>query len=92
VHGGVVKDLTARFAEVERRILAVVEENGRLRGRVRELERELASVRDSAQELERHRERQTEVRERLERILKTLDAITANADDRAPGVGQAKEL
>lgn len=84
-----MKDLTTRFAEVERRVLAVVEENGQLRGRVRELERELESARDSAQELELHRERQAHVREKLERILRALDAITA--DDRAPGAGHAKE-
>jgi TolA-binding protein len=85
-----VKDLAARFAEVEQRVLVVVEENGQLRGRVQELERELASARDSVNELERHRERQAQVRDRLERILKALDAITA--DDHTPGPGQATQL
>jgi TolA-binding protein len=84
-----MKDLAARFSEVERRVLAVVKENGQLRGRVSELERELASARDSAQELQRRREKEAQVRERLKRILKALDAITAN--DRAPEDEQAKK-
>jgi hypothetical protein len=70
-----VKDLNGRFAEAERRVRDLVDENRRLRARVRELEQELAPAREAARELDELRGRQDQVRQRLERMLSSLEAL-----------------
>jgi septal ring factor EnvC (AmiA/AmiB activator) len=70
-----VKDLNGRFAEAERRVRDLVDENRRLRARVQELEQELAPAREAARELEELRGRQDQVRQRLERMLSSLEAL-----------------
>ena len=74
-----MKDLAGRFSEAERRVRLLADENGRLHGRVRELEQQLASALQAAGELERFQGAKDEVRSRLERIQSLLDAITAEA-------------
>jgi len=75
-----VKDLNVRFAEAERRVRDIVDENRRLRARLRDLEQEIAPARDAVRELEQLRGRQGQVRERLERILAALEAVDNGAD------------
>jgi len=75
-----VKDLSVRFAEAERRVHDLVDENRRLRARLRDLEQEIAPARDAVRELEQLRGRQGQVRERLERILTALEAVDNGAE------------
>lgn len=72
-----MKDLGARFAEVERRVRALVAENRMLRGRLGELETELAQAKQEAQEAQSLRTKKTRVQERLTRLLRTLESIEA---------------
>ena len=73
--GGNVKDLVARFAEVEKRVRALADENTGLRGRVRELEEELGRASAGAREAETLRARKVQVQDRLKRLLRLLEAI-----------------
>lgn len=70
-----MKDLGARFGEVERRVRALVEENRLLRGRLGEIETELATARQEAQEAQSLRAKKARVQERLTRLLRTLETI-----------------
>jgi len=69
-----VKDLETKFAEVEKRIGALVAENKVLMGRVRELEHELTHARREAQELQNLHGKKMHIREKVERILHSLEA------------------
>jgi chromosome segregation ATPase len=80
-----VKDLAAKFTEVERRVRRLVDENGRLRGRVRELEQLLADARRDAEDLETLQGRRAQVREKLARVLKMLEKIGIAEQDRDAG-------
>lgn len=73
--GGNVKDLAARFAEVEKRVRALAEENHGLRGRVRELEAGLGRASEAAREAETLRAKKEQVRDRLKRLLRVLEAV-----------------
>lgn len=70
-----MKDLIAKFAEVERRVSTLASENRELRAAVRELEREVAALRGAEEELEQQKGKQAQVRDRLKRLLKSLDGI-----------------
>ncbi len=72
-----LKDLEARFAEVEERVRALVSGNKDLKKRVRELEDELARARHRLQELEHFHGKKMHVKEKIERILKALEALGA---------------
>ena len=76
-----MKDLAARFSEVELRVRTLVAENRALRAKVRELERERDAVSAAAREAGALRERTALVRERLQRLLASLEAL----EKAAPG-------
>jgi regulator of replication initiation timing len=84
-----VKELGARFSEVERRVRALVEENARLRGRVRGLEEELGRMSAGAREAEALRARKAQVQDRLQRLLRLLEAVETKDGDRAGSGGPA---
>jgi chromosome segregation ATPase len=84
-----VKDLRTLFAEAERRVRGMADENVLLRGRVRGLEQELTDVRRRLQELERFQGAREDLRGRLERIRSLLETITG--DDRPQEEQQAGE-
>jgi predicted nucleic acid-binding Zn-ribbon protein len=69
-----VKDLEDKFVEVEKRVQALVSENADLRKRVSGLERELAGARRESRELENFHGKRMHIREKIERILHTLEA------------------
>ena len=73
-----MKNLDARFAEVERRVKALLAENHALRGRVTELEDELERTRRSAREYENIHGKRLRIREKVERMLKDLEAVSAD--------------
>jgi chromosome segregation ATPase len=73
--GGNVKDLAARFAEVEKRVRALADENGQLRERVLKLEEELGRASEGAREAGDLRARKEQVRDRLKRLLRVLEAM-----------------
>ncbi len=70
-----MKDLEARFTEVERRVRSLVQENRDLTGRVSELERELAQARREAQEMEHYHGKRMHIKDKVERILSALEGI-----------------
>lgn len=69
-----MKDLEAKFAEVEKRVKALVDENKGLKERALELEQELARARREAQELQNFHGKRMHIREKVERILSALEA------------------
>jgi seryl-tRNA synthetase len=73
--GGNVKDIVARFTEMEKRVRALVEENHRLRERVRGLEEDLGRASQGAREAEILHVRKEQVRDRLKRLLRVLEAL-----------------
>ncbi len=70
-----VKRIETAFATVERRVEALVAENRGFKKRVRELEKELAEARRSSQDLEHFQSRRMHVREKVERVLQSLEAL-----------------
>jgi len=70
-----LKDLEARFAEVENRVRSLMQENHDLTRRVSELERELARARREAQEMEHYHGKRMHIRDKVERILSSLEGI-----------------
>ena len=70
-----MKDQVARFAEVEKRVRALAEENHGLREKVRALEEELSRASEGAREAETLRARKEQVQDRLKRLLRVLEAI-----------------
>jgi dynactin complex subunit len=78
-----VKNPEGTFAEVERRVRSIVAENRSLRGRIRELEGELERLRRDGREYESFRGKKIRVREKVERMLKELEAVAGNDDARA---------
>jgi len=76
-----VQELGLRFAEVEKRVRALVEENARLRGKVRELEAEQGRLGEAARDSEVLRSRQAQVQGRLKRLLHLLETIPASKED-----------
>ncbi len=71
-----MKDLAEKFAEVEKRVKSIVTENRELKGRLTELEQELTQVRSEAQDFEHFHGKQLHIREKIERILHSLEAVT----------------
>lgn len=71
-----MKDLEDRFAEIERRVRLLAVENKDLRGRVSELENELAQARREAQQFEHLHGKKLHIKEKIERILQSLDTAT----------------
>jgi chromosome segregation ATPase len=70
-----VKRIEAAFATVEQRVKALVTENRGLKKRLRELEGELALARRSSQDLEHLQSRRVHIREKVERVLQSLEAL-----------------
>ncbi len=69
-----MKDLEDKFAEVEKRVKALVSENRDLATRVSELTQELSRARRESQELENFHGKKMHVREKIERVLQALEA------------------
>ena len=69
-----LKDFEAGFREVEKRVQTLAGENQTLRKRMEELEQELSRLRQQAGDLEAIRGMRLQVREKIERVLKTLEA------------------
>jgi len=70
-----LKDLEARFTEIEKRVGVFVRENEAMKARVRELEKELAEARRISNELENSHGKQMRIREKVERVLQSLEAM-----------------
>ena len=70
-----MKNLEEKFAEIERRVKALVDENRSHKKRVRELEKELSQTRHVVQKSVKIQDKQLHLRERVEKILKDLEAV-----------------
>ena len=72
---GSIKKFEAAFSTVEKRITALTAENRALKKRVRELEGEIDQARRSSQDLEHLHSRRMHIREKVERVLQSLEAL-----------------
>ncbi len=70
-----MKDLTEKFAEIEKRVKTLVAENADLKKRAAELERELAAIRRESQEIGDLHGKKMHVREKIERVLRALETV-----------------
>jgi hypothetical protein len=87
-----VKELGSRFAEVERRVRALVTENQGLRARVRELEDERGRLGEAARDSDALRANKSQVQDRLKRLLRLLETIEVREEDRGgPEGSQVRE-
>jgi predicted RNase H-like nuclease (RuvC/YqgF family) len=73
-----MKDLEERFAEIERRIRPLAAENRSHKKRIGELEEELNQTRRDVQKSAQFNDKQARLRERIEKILKALEAVDVN--------------
>jgi chromosome segregation ATPase len=73
-----MKNLEDRFAEIERRVKALVAENRSSKKRIRELEKELSLKRHEAQKSVQFHDQQIHLKSRVEKILKDLEAVEVN--------------
>lgn len=69
-----MKDLEEKFLEIERRVRALAAENHAQKARIRELEQELVQTRHDAQKSVRFHDKQLHLRERIEKVLRDLEA------------------
>lgn len=72
-----MQDIEAKFAEIEKRVKSLLAQNSALRERVRGLERELADTRSQALDRDLLQGRELQIRQKIERILNTLEAAGA---------------
>ena len=70
-----MKNLEEKFAEIEKRVKALVAENRTHKKRVRELEKELNLTRHDAKKSVQFHDKQPHLKERVEKILKVLEAV-----------------
>jgi hypothetical protein len=75
-----VKNLEEKFAEIEKRVKALVSENRAQKKRIRELEKDLNLTRHDAKQSDLFQEKQLQLRERVEKILKDLEAVEVRED------------
>jgi predicted nucleic acid-binding Zn-ribbon protein len=75
------KDLEEQFGVIERRIKAITSENRALTERIAELEREIAGARKDAQTREHVSGITGQVRERIEKVLLSLETIGTGKPD-----------
>ena len=73
-----MKDLEERFGEIEKRVKALVTENKALKGRVKELEQEVIEARREVQKSGILHGKQLHIREKIERVLRSLDSLGVN--------------
>ncbi len=66
---------------VEKRVQALITENKNLAERIRNLEQELLEARREARQSEHNHARNLRIREKIEHILHTLEAIGAKKSD-----------
>ncbi len=76
-----MSDLADKFAEIERRFKKLVDENHTYKKRNRELEKELNQTRTVAQKSAKAHDKQVHLRERIEKILKGLEAVEVKKSD-----------
>lgn len=70
-----LKDFEEKFAEIEKRVQALVARNRGLAGRIKELEHELAQARREARGMEHFHGEKLHIREKIERILQSLETV-----------------
>lgn len=70
-----MKNLEEKFAEIEKRVNALVAENRSHKKRVKELEKELSLTRHDAKKSSQFHDQQLHLRQRVEKILKDLEAV-----------------
>jgi cell division septum initiation protein DivIVA len=73
-------DLAEKYAEIERRIKKLVDDNRSHKKRIRELEKELNQTRNMAQKSVKVRDNQARIRDRIEKILKDLEGVEVRKD------------
>lgn len=77
-----MKELETGFAEVEKRVKKLVEDNVVLKKRVAELERDLARARLESEELRTFHGKKLHIREKIEQVLHSLESIGEKGAER----------
>jgi len=72
-----VKDLDDRFAEIDKRVKLLVTQNKDLKSRIKELDLKLMQVQREAQQVEHFHGGKMHIKEKIERILHTLETTKA---------------
>lgn len=75
-----MKSIEERFAEVERRVRALVAENADLKRRVQALSAEVGNAQRESQGLQHLHGKKMHVQEKIERILRALDELAAREE------------
>jgi len=75
----ILTDLDERFALIEKRVRALQAENSGLHARVEELEQKLASASSATRELDLLNGKKQQMREKIEKLLQTLEFIGRKA-------------
>ena len=75
------KELDDQFGIIERRVKALVAENRALKARLADLEREIAAARSSAQTHTYRDDITVQLRERIEKVLRSLETISMGRTD-----------
>lgn len=70
-----MKDLDERFTEIEKRVAALATDNVRLRQQVARLQQELEQARAEAGELQDLHGKRLHIRDKIEKVLQSLEAI-----------------
>ena len=70
-----LNEIEEKFALLEKRVNMLVSQNKDLKVRIKELDRDLSQVRREARKLEGVQGEKLHIREKIERILKTLDNL-----------------
>ncbi len=76
-----MKDLDEKFYIVEKRVQALIAENKNLTERIGNLEQKLLAARREAEQSEHNHARSLLIREKIEHILHTLEAIGVKKGD-----------
>ncbi len=72
-----MKQIEDKFAEIERRVRSLVFENKGLKGKIRDLEGDLAHARREALELQNFHGKRMHIREKVEKILNALEGVSS---------------
>jgi cell division septum initiation protein DivIVA len=72
--GTELKDLEAGFVEVEKRVKTLLKDNADQRKRIARLEQELVRLKSASEDLESFRGKRLHIREKIEKVLQSLEA------------------
>ena len=76
-----VKKLQEQFTKIEQRVRALAAENIELKRQLQEVEQEMRKAQQEVRELQTFHNKKVPIREKLERVLRSLEALDTKGDD-----------